>query len=114
MRLLFKKLRARFAARSIVVGHCVTPKGSSVLLCIGRQSAGLTPAGARLVANQLALWADHAETHHEVMTTMKWIVSVSRDKAENAAVSWAAHGLAGAASTLNDDRSAIDENSVAR
>jgi len=64
------------SSRHISVGHCVTQSGNGVMLTLGRKSAGLTPAGARLVASQLNSWADHAEAMGEAIATMKYIIKV--------------------------------------
>ena len=87
MKLTNKLRNFLFGSSSITVGHCFTTNGASVLLNLGRTRAGLTPRGARLIADQLRLWANHAEEHGAI-TTMKWIVVV-KNEGEAEAVKWA-------------------------
>lgn len=85
-----------FGTRSIAVGHCHTHKGSCVLLLMGRKRAGLTPEGARKIADQLRIWADHAESHGSAIKMMQWIVHVTMedDPVKKAASEWTVTNLA--------------------
>ena len=107
MKTFFRRLRALLLGQSsIAVGHCFTRKGSAVLLMIGRKRAGITPDGARKIADQLRIWADHAEEHGRPIQTMKWIVSVTRKEAVEAeAMKWAEY----AAEKVEDNRTGASQ-----
>ncbi len=103
----FRKVRDRlFGATTISVGHGVVRRThSAVILFIGRRFVALTPDGARKVADQLRVWADHAETRGNAISCMKFIVKVSmKSDADVAAQEWVTEKLTASATELSDDR----------
>lgn len=51
----------RNKSAQISIGHASSSRGSAVFIQVDKKQAMLSPAGARILADHLTQWADHAE-----------------------------------------------------
>lgn len=99
-----------FGSSTIAVGHGrAKDERSCVVMFVGRKYVALSPGGARKLADQLRVWADHAEHFGNSVTTMKWIINASiKGVGEEETVKWIATKLEETASNMGAEASKTD------